>query len=304
MLRRHLILPALLGWLITPPGQACEVDAGAAVPVAVLGARMLVNAGVDGHPVLLQLDTGAVWTTLARSVADRLRLPRSAWITMDALGIGGREGGQAIVIRSLTLGGVTLHRKAGDGSLVLMPAADRPPVVNDVAIDGLLGSEFLADADLDLDGPGRTLTVHRVNRCAGRFLPWTIPYDAVPNARIQQNKMFLPVAVNGRALTALIDSGAFASAMNAAGMRALGLTRDDLRFDQVIETVGIGQRKVPLAVHRVSELRIGARTRRDVPLLVGAIPLPDGVEMVLGADWLLQHRVWISHATTQLFVAR
>ena len=65
---------------------------------------------------------------------------------------------------------------------------------------------------------------------------------------------------------------------------------------------GVGARARPVAPLRLSSLRVGDQTTRDVPVLASNLRVFPIVDMILGADWFAKHRVWLSYATRQVFV--
>jgi hypothetical protein len=188
----------------------------------------------------------------------------------------------------MTLGGVLLqrHTLSHDASLT-MGTLPRTRVGN-ITIDGLLGRDFLAVFDLDLDLPRRTLTLYDVNDCGGRFLPWTGSYASVPVSNPMEYALVAQVAVDGTPLRALIDTGASSSIISQ---------------DPGVTVSGLGPRMVIMRRHRFQSLRVDGETVRDPELWVAPVRFTPIVDMLLGADWLVGKRVWISFATHQVFVA-
>ena len=117
------------------------------------------------------LDTGAQRSVVTQEAVQRLGLSRDEWVGTTMSGIGGIDRRPNAEPRSLSLGGVPLVRRTlnHDTSMTvgILPAPCRQS-----RIDGLLGRDFLSLFDLDLDVPGRRLTLYQVNDCTGRFLPW------------------------------------------------------------------------------------------------------------------------------------
>jgi hypothetical protein len=104
-------------------------------------------------------------------------------------------------------------------------------------------------------------------------------------------------------LRALLDTGASASLVTAAGMFRLGLTAAILAHDPGGNGAGVGPTPVYMHLHRFGELRVGPDATRDPTLWVAPVHVVPIVDMLLGADWLRSRRVWISFATKQIFVA-
>src|SRR5262249_20295043 len=136
------------------------------------------------------------------------------------------------------------------GPLPVSEVAGRP-------VAGLLGRDFLSPFDLDLDLPHHRLTLYDVHECTSGFLPWTLPYAALPASTPVGAALVVPAMVDGRPLRALVDTGASASLVTAPGMFRLGLTPGLLAHDPAGNGRGIGPRPVPMYRHRFSELRVG-----------------------------------------------
>jgi hypothetical protein len=218
-------------------------------------------------------------------------------------GVGGIERRPNADPRSLSLGGVKLARRTvnHDTSLTvgILPRAR----AGDVIIDGLLGRDLLSLLDLDLDLPGRRLTLYHVHDCAGRFLPWDSAYAAIPVIMPAEDAMIVPVRLNGMPLRAMLDTGAGASLLAAPGMFRLGLQPAFLEGDPVDLISGLGPRVTTMHRHKFRSLQVGGETIDNPQIWVAAIRLSPIVDMLLGADWLAGRRVWISYASRQLFVA-
>jgi hypothetical protein len=299
----HAVLALLL---FAARAQAvCRVESHGTVPVDVVQGHILLMVQVNDASATFILDTGADRTLMGEDAVRRLGLERDTWVESAVRGLGGIEQRPNALPRSLRLGATPLRRRTltADTSVTVGPlpiaeVAGRP-------IAGLLGRDFLAPFDLDLDLPNRRLTLYEVAGCAGEFLPWNPPYAAIPATTPIGAAMVVQVAVDGRPLRALIDSGASSSLIVAPGAIRLGLTPELLASDPGANGAGVGPRPVPMHLHRFAELRAGPDVTRDPLLWVAprarVVPI---VDMLLGADWLAARRVWLSFATKQVFVPR
>lgn len=269
----------------------------------VVAGHILLDVQVNDVATTFILDTGAERTLMSDDAVRGLGLRRDGWVASTVRGIAGIDQGPDALPRSLRLGTATLRRRTllGDdsvtvGQLPVTQVAGRP-------IAGLLGRDFLAPFDLDLDLPNHRITLYAVNGCDAWFLPWSTPYAAIPADTPMGTALVVQVLVDGQPLRALIDSGASASLLTAPGMFRLGLTPELLARDPGGNGTGVGPAPVPMHRHRFTELRVGPVTTRDPTLWVASVRVVPIVDMLLGADWLLTRRVWLSFATKQLFVA-
>lgn len=283
---------------------ACQVQRQADVPLDIAGTTVLAPVVVNGIAGTFILDTGASRSVVTPDAVGRFGLKLDEWTATTMRGVGGIERRRDADPRSIELGGVALHRRslARDSTLrvVTLPRT----MVGGRLIDGLLGRDFLSVFDLDLNFPGHKLTLYDVRDCTGRFLPWTDPYLSVAVENPAESALVVPVELDGVALRALLDSGAGRTLVAAPGMARLALGLERLRDGPSQIVSGMGPHTVTVWQHRFSNLRIGGKTFADPVFLVAPIQLLPISDMLLGADWLLPRRVWISYATMQLFVTK
>lgn len=283
--------------LWTGPAAACVVDRLTTVPLEDAGPLMLVPVEVNGHPGRFILDTGAALSVVTPAAVERLGLDLDEWTATTLRGVGGVERRRNAIPRSLSLGGVALHRRALAADQTLRVATMAVPA------DGLLGRDFLFGFDLDLDPAGRTLSLYRATACTGRFLPWSGPYAAVPVTVAAGSAWWVPVELDGIRLRGLLDSGAGMSFLAAPGMARLSLTMEGLAADPALTVTGVGPRGVIARRHRFRSMTIGTAVTPDPDLTVAPVQLSPVSDLLLGADWIRRHRLWLSNATGQMFVA-
>jgi len=204
----------------------------------------------------------------------------------------------------MVLGGTALHARFVAPGLSLPVGHMAFGSVGGEPVAGLLGTDLLAAFDLALDGPAHRLTVYDVQGCTGRFLPWSRPYDAVPTIQPVRDTLMVPVRIDGRVLLGQIDTGAANTLVLAPGMQKLGLTEAMLDDDQAVMTRGVGPDSLTVHRHRFASMAVGDDTVTGPALWVGAVHALRIVDMLLGTDWLRTRVVWLSYATTQVFIAR
>ncbi|MDR3532934.1 MAG: retroviral-like aspartic protease family protein [Rhodopila sp.] len=300
---RSLLL--LLFCLLLPcaAGAACVVDAKATIPLDVRGGAIIVPVEVNGLIASFILDTGAQRSVVTGDAVQRLGLARDQWVGTTMSGVGGVNHRANADPRSLTLGGVNLVRRTLNHDTSLTVGILPRTRIGDRVIDGLLGRDYLSVFDLDLDVPGRHLTIYQVHDCAGRFLPWRGGYAAKTVTTPNPASRVVAVSLDGTTLRALLDTGASASLLAAPGMYRLGLEPAGLAADPSDQVSGLGSHMVTMHRHRFRSLGVGGQMVDSPVIWVAPIRLAPIVDMLLGADWLAGRRVWISYATRQLFVA-
>jgi predicted aspartyl protease len=302
MLRMALCLVALFWPALA--SAACVVQQRTSVKLQIVGTVVLVPVMVNGVAGDFILDTGAALTVVTPDAVGHFGLRLDEWTSTTMLGVGGVERRRNADPRSFELGGVALHRRSLARDATLRVATLPRSSVGERQIDGLLGRDFLSQFDLDLDFPHQTLTLYDVHGCIGGFLPWREPYISVTVEHPIESALLVPLVIDNVPLLALLDSGASRSLVAARGMARLGLGIDQLRGDPSQIVSGVGPHTVTMWRHKFRELQIGSETIADPVFLVAPVPLRPISDMLLGADWLLGHRVWISYATNQLFATK
>jgi hypothetical protein len=293
---RLMIFAGLLAWHATAHA-ACEIQQRAEVPFTAANGHLLIPLTVNGVGARFVLDTGAERSMVTPDAVQRLGLTLDQWVGTTMHGVGGVVSHQNADPRSMTLGGVALQRHTitHDTSLTVGPLPG-------LDADGLLGRDFLSVFDLQLDSASHVLTLYDVRGCEGRFLPWHGPYVAIPATMPMTHALVLPIILDGHRLTALVDTGASASMITLPGLIRLGLTPASLAGDPNAAAHGVGRQMPEMRRHRFASLQIGSVTQSDPVLWVASVRVAPIVDALLGADWvMMQSRVWISFATSQLF---
>jgi hypothetical protein len=296
-----LLLPVPL--LPATASAACAVTAKATIPLDLSNGAITLPVELNGAAATFILDTGAQRSIVTAAAAQRLALARDPWVGTTMSGIGGSDTRPNANPTSFTLGGIPLARHTLSHDTSLTVAVIPRTHVGTHEIDGLLGRDFLSVFDLDLDLPGRGLTLYQVRNCAGRFLPWSGGYVAIPVTVPAQQAMILPVTLDHTPLRALLDTGSGASLLANPGIIRLGLQPASLAADPADMITGVGPRPVPMRLHRFIALHVGAETLDAPPIWVAPIRLPLFADMLLGVDFLANRRIWLSYATRQIFQA-
>src|SRR5258708_3786326 len=127
----------------------CSVRQLAAVPLDIIGTVVLAPVMVNGTPGTFILDTGASQTVVTPEAVIHFSLALDEWTATTMRGVGGLERRRNANPRSVTLGGVALHRRSLARDSTLRVATLPRTMVSDRKIDGLLGRDFLSLFDLD-----------------------------------------------------------------------------------------------------------------------------------------------------------
>jgi len=111
------------------------------------------------------------------------------------------------------------------------------------------------------------------------------------------------VQLDGRRIDAFLDTGAQLSVLSAGGAAAAGVSEAQLAHDPSSITVGAAAERLNSHVHRFSALEIGGEVVRNPELVVADFKLADA-DLVLGIDFLISRRIWLSYGSQQIFFSR
>ncbi len=278
---RWLLLLPLAACAGAPAGP-CRLQQLADLPVTLDGNRLDVTARVNGAETRLVLDTGAEATVLATGTIAALQLPRSQRSASRLGGVGGVVV-NADAYADLDVGGIGVRRR--------FAVADIP------GVGGLLGADVLSGSDVELDLPNRRVRLWRAPGCGAADLPWSGPRLTVPVEVTGGDLVRVTAMLDGRAVPALIDSGASRSLVKTDAADA-GVAQDPAIVARGLDGGAIGVR-----LHRFGTLAVGGDTVDGPRIGVAAFELRPAA-MLIGVDWLRTRRVWIAYRTGQLFLQR
>ena len=284
---------ALLLALGTGPAHAaCRAVPIATVPLAENWNFLVLPATIAGQPVSMLLDSGADAGLVTEEAASRLHLRRlDGRTTLQGTGPAAVTA-PAVLLPELTLGDLVLPPHP----VPVAPLPTEPRVTPPVA--GLLGADLLANFDVDVDLPGKRLTLLRLAGACDGFRPWE-GAEPVPVAR-DGDRLLVQVSLDGHALRGLIDTGARSTILDADSAARIGLTPAILAGDPGGVSGGLDLHPVVYRWHRFATLAIGGTTLTGPVVTVAPVNQP--VDLLLGADFFAARRVWLSYATGRMFI--
>lgn len=283
----------LLAGCAGPLGGACGRQPEAQLPITMRRNIPVVTATVNDVPATMILDTGAEHTVLLAPFVDRIRLKRDFRRATMIRGIGSAMASAVARPDAIGLGPETINRPfviVGSFSTGDLPGG---------SIDGLLGADILAAYDVDVDIPGGRLALYPT--CANPVPPWQQPYVALPG-RLLRGRFFIPLVLDGVTIPVAIDTGAEYSLVSVRAAQAAGVSPEALSRDPPAYLTVVGPDAVTARVHRFREIRVGPDRFVD-PVLPVLPATGNPIDGILGMNYLRHHRVWLSYAGGQVFLA-
>jgi clan AA aspartic protease (TIGR02281 family) len=281
----------LAGCQAAPPPGVCKMGLATDLALFPKAGHALTPAKLNDAPAMLILDTGAQFTTITRTTADRLNLA-----VMPTNGSMGGLGG----VRSVYLfdaASFQIGRLQGHDLRLLMSEIVLSP---DGSVDGLLGSDFLANYNIDLDFPEHKARLFKVlEGCVNPAAPLDPPLLGAPLAtgrNPQDLRPFVNVQIAGKTFRAAVDTGAPSTLMFSNAARRLGLDPEKLTADQHFLAAGPGPSLRAAVRHVISPMTIGDVTVSNMPIAIADQPSFD-TDMLLGLDFLTRVHVFLSFSS-------
>ena len=270
----------------------CRINLQAALPLGYASNLPLVEIKINGVPTLLGVDTGAK-TILTPEAVKSLGLTRD-WRRTRAIGTTAILLSQNYIAGDLEFAGRHYQYKSLPAFALRQDSA---------SVKGLLGTDILADFDLDFDFPNKKLSVYKVSGCKTLTPPGFTPSSSIRFSFNDQRGAVLDAELDGKKLTALIDTGATNIYIMRAAASRLKVTASTVNTDLSVDATGIGNVTVKQLQHQFQSLKVGGETVRE-PLL-GIVPTPvTSADILLGQRFLFSRRFFISNATRTLFLEK
>lgn len=276
---------------------ACEYRQLVNLPIRYTGPSLspTIEGSINGAPADMLVDTGAWASMVTRTGAERhrLQLERSGQVSR---GIGGFSRMYSARVREFRAGPAAIRN-------------NNVRVVGDMgfapSFDAIVSAQFLLQTDLEFSLATKELKFFKPSNCEhAKLAYWDADAVEIPfDTRFSHHaNPYFTVKVNGKDLTAMIDSGAATSALTRDGAERAGIKLDGPEVTRLQDVVGIGNKRVARWNARPALVEIGRIAIRDADIgVIDATGLD--VDLLLGADFLRAHRVLFAMSQKKLYLS-
>jgi tetratricopeptide (TPR) repeat protein len=270
---------------------ACSLGQIAQLPVTMRGLTPLVPVKINGVDTYLIADSGAFWSSLSPGKAAEFKLRlEPAPEGMMMYGVGGSAIAFSVTrVKDFGVAGTTLH------NLEFVVGG------NELGFDsaGLLGENFWSVADVEYDLANGVIRLLRSKGCDKRQLAYWASGKAHSELSIESLRGRFAVVgaaeVNGSRIRVLFDTGAATSMLSLSAAARAGIRPDSPGVKPGGLQYGLGRRYVETWIAPVSSFKLGDDEEiHDTHLRIGGNSADLDVDMLLGADFFLSHRVYVS----------
>lgn len=267
----------------------------AELPVTMDGLRPIVPATLNGTDVKLIADSGAYFSLISPSVATQLGLKLERMpIGFRLKGIGGTAPSAKTLIADFGLIGTNI------ANVVFLVGG------SDNGRAGLLGLNVLSVADTEYDLAGGSIRLFRTPGCTGGNLAYWARDRHVSTVAMVETDRRSPhivgmVTVNGQPLRAVFDTGAPRSMMTLEAAAKAGITPQNPKARPDGTARGLGPEVNRSWSAPFETFSIGDEQIQNARLRFSEMP-GFSFDMLLGADFFLSHRVFVSPGTGRIFL--
>jgi predicted aspartyl protease len=286
-----------------PPGpapatpQACTLPRIASLDMQTETSGLVtVPVTVDGVQGRWTVDTGNTGSMIATTIAVPRKMQIGAYLVPSVM-MGGVPIRGFAIAPSVDFAG--MH--AGNVQLALAPES-----VLDNDTIGMLGPEIMAHYDMDFDFAAGKLNVFSQAHCPGKVIYWTtgifaqVPFKLDPSGHIT-----IPVTLDGKTMTAVVDTGAQGSTMSLDTVKSIfGIDMKNPAL-KPLGDIGINNMS-PTAAYRYP---FGTLTFEGVQVGSPNITIfkdtgfgKDAPDLVLGIETLRQLHLYIAYGEGNIYL--
>ncbi|HVW72037.1 MAG TPA: aspartyl protease family protein [Rhizomicrobium sp.] len=274
--------------------------------------RALVPVSINGVPKLFLLDTGGGVSMINGNVADELGLAQRD-SNLKMLDLYGNASEKYVSVGKFGVG-----RQIGED--IHLAVSPDPNFGQGTRFVGLFSPDLMGRYDIEIDFGTYKMNYFSKDHCPGKVVYWPHQALAVLPFTFQKNHLKISVKVDGKDLTAIIDTGASNTSMKAeAAKRIFDISPDSQgniamnargmagAFERVFSTLdfeGVAVTNphivvIPQLVGR-KDRNNGFRTDTRVKMVDDIDDAPD---MLIGMDILKKLHLYIAFGENRIFIS-
>jgi tetratricopeptide (TPR) repeat protein len=280
-----------------PPATKCQVTKMAEFPITMEGRRPMVAAKFGDKDARFIVDSGAFYSTISTASAAEFGMkvdPLPSWFHL--VGIGGNASAGVATAKNFSIAGSNIpHLEFIAGG-------------SDFGTAGLLGQNFLGLWDVEYDLPHGAVRLMKTTDCSRTSLAYWAGDRPVTAVTLDSNGdgRFKPhtigtVMLNGVKIRAIFDSGAESSLLTLAAAKRAGVTPDTPGVIPAGLGGGLGSRRVQNWMATFDKIDIGGEVVTRPKIRIAQFDL-ENADMLIGADFFLTHRMFVSNANKIMYL--
>jgi tetratricopeptide (TPR) repeat protein/predicted aspartyl protease len=272
----------------------CELGKIVELPITMTGLRPLIIAQVNGKDAKFLLDSGASYSLMSTAEAADLNLKLSV-SPVTLYGVGGQTRTWLTRVQDFAFLGTTFH----DVEFLVSGS--------ELGSSGVIGQNLLSHFDVEYDLAKGAIRLFKPEGCSRTKLAYWTGGQAFSlmdiNTVDRYNPHTIGVAyVNGQKIRAMFDTGAPTSVLSLTVARNIGIDVNAAGVKDGGWFYGIGRGMTKSYIAPVESFKIGDDEEiKNTHLRIADTRLGDA-DMLVGADFFLSHRLFISNSQRKLYL--
>lgn len=302
--RSSVLLIALV--FAAPAVQAespCKLARYAELPVTMIGTRPTIAGTINGAEAHFLVDSGAFFNVISRDSAQKYGLKIGSAPPEFSLvsGVGGWTLAGLATVEDFTLAGFGTSVMHKAQFLVVGNSTSGP------RIDGMIGQNMLnllGRADTEYDLASGVIRLFRSEDCGHRSLAYWA--EGMPVAEMDIYKITAAephlrgtARINDKKIDVVFDTGASRSTLDTRAAARAGIEPDQSGVKAAGMSHGFGHRAEETWIAHFDLLDLGGEQIKNARLFV--TDLPNGMDMLLGADFFLSHRIYVAPKQRKIY---
>ncbi len=275
----------------------------AETPLQFDGTYLLMPVSLGGLNTTFIVDTAAGGTVSSPTTRDALGFTEKDGTLVDVVGAGGEVKYQALEVPDFNIGG---YSRSNFGALVIDLSRFKKRPGQPYA--GIIGNNFLSDFDVEVNLPASRFRLYPHDKDGRASSPALDERLSVPNEAADKGFIVLKVLIEGKPVTAILDTGAPTSVLNwnAANQAGVTMQTKDLRRREK-GTGGLCAQVTDTYLYRFKRVKAGRTSFKVGEVRIADLPifktlgLGDKPAMLFGLDMLKDHVLFVSYSTKKLY---
>jgi len=265
------------------------------IPITMKHQRAVAQLHVNGTEIPFTVDSGAFFSAMTEAAAAQLNL-KSRRSGLEAWGMTGRIDFRVTRVERLGLQGSEIN------GVEFLVGGNEPGA----GTMGLLGRNVLSVGDTEYDLANGFVRLMRPNAdCADVGLAYwadktpVVEVPLITHLRDQAPPIEAKASINGKSVKVVFDTGA-SSTLSLDAAKRLGVIDDETRLKPAGVMKGAGRGERPFWIVPVASFELGGERVNNIRLLVADMVDFDGVDMLIGIDFFLSHRIYVARSQNRI----
>ena len=275
---------------------ACNMSKVLDLPVTLTGTRPTVPVKINGTPVQLVVETSSFRSQLEPNAARQMNLPREAAPEVTLRGVGCNACPDQPKVKALGLGDQTVP----NWRFLLTPMPG--------TATGVLGEDFLGAFDEEFDFSHGAVRLFKPQGCANSPLAYwagdrpvsVVPLEWPKNRDDKVTQLIGEAYLNGTRVRVVFSSASSRTLVDERAAVHAGVKLDGPDVTSAGVIYGIGHKPLKVSVARFASFKLGGEEVKNSQFRIGQ--LNPGVDMIVGADFFLSHRVYVANSQHRLYI--